>query len=125
VLLRDCRPQKRLITEIRLSVLLEELQLTQPQFVDLCILCGCDFSSSLRSLSYAEALPAIRERGTIEEILVTMPCPESFTYKAAREIFLNPPNIESATQQCCFRSDQPDPKALDDFLRRKVGYRRR
>jgi len=45
------------------------LGLTQPQFVDLCILLGCDYCDSIRGIGPKTALKLIREHGCIETIL--------------------------------------------------------
>ena len=125
VLLRDCRPFKRTLTEIRLLDLLKELKLTAHQFVDLCILCGCDFASTLRCLSYEQAYPAILEYRSIEVLLQHVsPPPNTFTYRDARAIFLNPPPISAETAANCLAGDRVRPRQVDDFLRRKVGWYR-
>jgi 5'-3' exonuclease len=123
VLLRDCRPQRRLATEIRLEVILDRLKLSYEQFVDVCILLGCDFSQAWRAVSHKDALPLIQEHGSIETVITvcsegTEP-PQSFTYQVARQVFLNPPRVSSeAFAQCLDVKAQP--RQLDDFLRSKA-----
>jgi len=48
---------------------LEGLDLTHDEFVDLCILLGCDYCDSIRGVGPKTALKLIREHHTIEEIL--------------------------------------------------------
>lgn len=48
---------------------LEGLDLTHDQFVDLCILLGCDYCDSIRGVGPKTALKLIREHSTIEKIL--------------------------------------------------------
>jgi flap endonuclease-1 len=48
---------------------LEGLGLTQDQFVDLCILLGCDYCDTIRGVGPKTALKLIREHKCIEEIL--------------------------------------------------------
>ena len=43
--------------------------LTNAQFVDFCILCGCDYSGTIRGVGPKTALKLIKEHGSIEEIL--------------------------------------------------------
>jgi flap endonuclease-1 len=125
VLLRDCRPFKRTVTEIRLVDLLHELRLGAHQFVDLCILCGCDFASTLRQLTHQEAYAAIQQYSSIEILLQhSSPPPSSFSYAQARAIFLNPPTISAETKANCLQGERARPRAVDDFLRRKVGWYR-
>lgn len=48
---------------------LEGLGLTQAEFVDLCILLGCDYCDSIRGVGPKTALKLIRQHGCIETIL--------------------------------------------------------
>ena len=45
------------------------MELTHDQFVDLCILLGCDYCDSIRGVGPKTALKLIREHKCIEEIL--------------------------------------------------------
>jgi hypothetical protein len=67
----------------------------------------------------------MQQRGSLEAILETLPHPDNFTYQAARDIFLHPPVISAQQLDRLWTTDEADPKALDDFLRRRVGWRRR
>jgi hypothetical protein len=56
-----------------------------PQFVDLCILCGCDYTDTIRGIGPKNALKLIKTHGTIEKVLESLdttkyPLPESFDY---------------------------------------------
>ncbi len=46
-LLRGFNNKKEPITQINFGDMLEELGLTYDEFVDLCILCGCDYLESI------------------------------------------------------------------------------
>ena len=48
---------------------INSLELTHDQFVDLCILLGCDYCDSIRGVGPKTALKLIREHGNIETIL--------------------------------------------------------
>lgn len=48
---------------------IEGLNLTHDQFVDLCILLGCDYCDSIKGIGPKKALAFIREYGCIEKIL--------------------------------------------------------
>jgi len=49
---------------------LQEMRLTMPEFVDFCILCGCDFTqATLPGVGPVTALKLMREFGSIEAIL--------------------------------------------------------
>ena len=61
------------VVEITYAKLLSGMGLTRPQFVDLCILCGCDYTSTIRGVGPKTALKLIREHGTIEAVLTSLP----------------------------------------------------
>jgi hypothetical protein len=52
------------------------------------------------------------------------PPPSSFSFAQARAIFLNPPQISAETKSNCLQGERARPRAVDDFLRRKVGWYR-
>ncbi len=85
-------------TEYDLAVALRDLGLTHAQFVDMCILCGCDYAGTLKGVGPHRALALIKEHGTIEAVLAVKdgegrpkyPAPEPFPFELARSLFLNP-----------------------------------
>jgi len=46
--------RKMPIVEINLQAALEGLKLTMEQFIDLCILCGCDYTDSIKGIGPVE-----------------------------------------------------------------------
>ncbi|KAK4406806.1 Flap endonuclease 1-A [Sesamum angolense] len=57
------------VLEFEVSKVLEELNLNMDQFIDLCILAGCDYCDSIRGIGGLTALKLIRQHGSIEHIL--------------------------------------------------------
>lgn len=57
------------VQQISYDKAIEGLQLTHDQFVDLCILLGCDYCDTIKGIGPKTALKLIREHGCIEEIL--------------------------------------------------------
>ena len=57
------------IFEIELSSILKEMDFTMPQFIDMCILCGCDYTKSIDGLGPNTAFKLIKEHKTIESVL--------------------------------------------------------
>lgn len=90
------RVSKEKITEINLQKILDELELSYEQFVDLCILCGCDYCGSIRGIGPKTALKLIRKHVTIEEIVKYLSkkytVPENFieNLDTVRELFIAP-----------------------------------
>jgi 5'-3' exonuclease len=55
--------------EIDLEVLLAELDLTMDQFIDLCIMCGCDYANNIRGIGAVRALSLMKQHGSIEAVV--------------------------------------------------------
>ncbi len=73
------------ILEFRLADILSGLSLTMPQFIDMCILCGCDYADTIRGIGPKKALKMIQDHGSIEAALLTLdkekyPVPEDFDF---------------------------------------------
>jgi len=86
--------RKEPILEFNLEKILSELKLTYNQFIDLCILCGCDYTDSIKGIGPKRALKLIREHQTIENILPHLTkknvVPEHFPIVEVRNLFLKP-----------------------------------
>lgn len=75
---------------IDLEKVLDELKLNFKEFIDLCILCGCDYCSSIPKMSSEKAYELILKYRTIENIIENnkeYEIPKNFNFKAARKIF--------------------------------------
>jgi len=48
---------------------LKALELTNEQFVDFCILCGCDYTSKIAGIGPVKALKLIKENKNIEGVI--------------------------------------------------------
>ena len=60
---------KQPILEIDVARVLELFKLDYEQFVDMCILCGCDYCSTITGIGPKTALTMIQEHKSIEKIL--------------------------------------------------------
>jgi 5'-3' exonuclease len=65
------------------------------QFIDLCILLGCDYCGSIRGIGPKRAVELIKEHKSIERILEKIDkqkfaVPEDWAYQQARRLFQNP-----------------------------------
>ncbi|GJD08010.1 Flap endonuclease 1 [Galdieria sulphuraria] len=80
--------------EFSLEKALLELNFSYEQFIDLCILCGCDYLDSIRGIGPYKAFNLIRKHGNLEgaleEIKEKHDVPDHFPYDKARELFLKP-----------------------------------
>lgn len=96
VLLRNLGSSSYPLLELKLSSILEALQLSYLEFVDFSILCGTDFNTSLPKIGPVNALKKIREHRCIENVLQSEPAiaanaciMTTFTFELARAKFLD------------------------------------
>ncbi len=81
--------------EISLDKILEDFEMTMDQFIDLCILLGCDYSSTIKGIGTKKAFSFIKKYKSIEGVISFInesktkryKVPENFRYKEAREYF--------------------------------------
>jgi flap endonuclease-1 len=82
--------KKNVYTLCELHKVLGGLELNYSGFVDLCILCGCDYTCTIPKVGPVTAYNAIKQWGSIELFLKNeekhIP-PDSFDYETARELF--------------------------------------
>jgi len=81
----------------RLDNLLQGFKFSFNQFMDFCILCGCDYTCTIPKLGPVTAFNYIKEWGSIENMISNMPqkfnVPEDFDYKTSRKLFIDSPSI--------------------------------
>jgi len=83
------------VVEFDLPTVLEQLQLDIDQFVDMCILCGCDYTDSIYGVGPARALEFIRKYKNIDNVLKNIDTkkfkvPEVFQHAEAHAFFRQP-----------------------------------
>jgi 5'-3' exonuclease len=68
----------------------QDLNLSRDSFMDLCILCGTDFSGTIHGIGPHRALQAIQKYGSIERVLENLDPKytpqDTFNYKLARHV---------------------------------------
>lgn len=80
------------ITVFDLNSILNNLNITHDQFVELCILCGCDYCSNIPRIGSMSAYKIIKKYGTIKNYLDTVNpknVPEDYIerYMKSKELF--------------------------------------
>jgi len=109
--------QKKTIYEITLDVALQQLNVTMDQFIDFCILSGCDYCDTLKGVGPSTAIKLLVQHGTLEKVLEVLgpeKVPENFRYEAAREFFKECEAVDTATVD--FKFNEPDFEGLSKFL---------
>ena len=94
LLLKSARKLEKVI-EIDLYLVLKELKFTMDEFIDFCILCGCDYCPTIPKIGPITALSLVREFSSIENIIENLDekytVPDNFDYITARELFNHDP----------------------------------
>jgi flap endonuclease-1 len=68
-LLRGFNSKKEPITQIQLKEVLEGFEMNMDEFIDLCIMCGCDYTHSIGGVGPVKAFKYITDHKNIENIL--------------------------------------------------------
>lgn len=112
------------VLEINLNRVLEGLGFTHSQFVDLCILMGCDYMGTIRGVGPKTALNLIRKHGNIEGVLANLgpkyQVPEDFNFHGARQLFHHHEVLDPADMPLRFGT--PDREGLLRFLVDEKGF---
>lgn len=111
--------KKRPILEVHLEDVLHETGLTMDQFIDLCILLGCDYVPKIPGIGPQKAWENIVKYGSIEHIVESLDTskhqiPDNFLYKEARQLFKHPEVVPAEEIQIQF--SEPDEEGLVKFL---------
>ncbi|EIJ92872.1 flap endonuclease-1 [Nematocida parisii] len=125
ILLRNFFPalmkKKLSVMEISLEMVLKQTGLDQSEFIDMCILLGCDYCQKLKGMGPKKVYDLVQEHRSIEKLLengrVTMP-EEGWPYIQAREIFTS----QDAGKPPVFSLSPPDVKEILQFLVEENGF---
>lgn len=69
LMIRDMNNKKEPLTEITREKMLADLGLTNEEFIDMCILCGCDYSAKIEGIGPVKAYKFVQDMHTIENIV--------------------------------------------------------
>ena len=120
--------RKEPIQEISLDRVLEGLEMDLNQFIDLCILLGCDYLDPVKGIGPKVALNLIREHKTLENVVADIEkgkkytLPDDWPYQDARLLFLEPDVRQADDPECDFKWDSPDVDGLVQFLVEEKGF---
>lgn len=100
------------------------------QFVDFCILLGCDYLDPIPKVGPNTALKLIREHGSLEAVVDFIEkdpkgrykIPDDWPFQDARDLFFEP-DVRGADDPLCeFTWDKPDMDGLVQFLVTEKGF---
>ncbi|KAL1927494.1 hypothetical protein VTP01DRAFT_3731 [Rhizomucor pusillus] len=118
--------RKMPIDEVHLDKALEGLEMDMKQFIDLCILLGCDYLESIKGVGPARAYSLIKEHKCLEEAIKHLPekirenMPDDWKYRDARELFAKP-DVRPG-KEFDLKWELPDVEALVDFMVKEKGF---
>jgi len=117
--------RKMPIKEFYFDKILEGFGMTKDQFVDLCILLGCDYCEKIRGIGPKNAIKLVQEHKSIEEILKHLdskknPVPENWMYAEARRLFKEPEVTKAGEIE--LKWEKPDEEGLVKFMCEANGF---
>lgn len=94
--------RKMPVQEIHYEKVLKGLELNADEFIDLCILMGCDYCDTIRGVGPKTAITLIQKHRSIEKIIENIDTkkysiPNDWNYEQARNLFKNPDVIDPHT----------------------------
>lgn len=117
--------RKEPIVEIDLKKALEGLEMDMQQFVDFCILLGCDYCDPIKGVGPNTALKLIKQHGSLEKVVehldsTKFSIPSDWPYKDARDLFHHADITDPESVNLEWKL--PDVEGLVDFLVREKGF---
>ncbi|XP_072169618.1 flap endonuclease 1-like [Diadema setosum] len=117
--------RKMPIQEFTYQRVVDGLGLDRDQFVDLCILMGCDYCGTIKGIGMKRAYELIKNHGSIEKILAKIDTskyepPEDWLFKEARELFLKPDVTPG--DEVDLKWTAPDEEELIKFMCNEKGF---
>lgn len=111
--------RKMPIQEFHLDKVLQGMDLTQKEFIDLCILLGCDYTDSIRGIGPKRAIDLIKQHKSIEEILKNIDTkkyvpPADWNFDGARQLFVEPEIMDP--EKIDLKWSDPDEEGLVKYL---------
>jgi len=113
------------VYEYNAEKLLTGLNMTREQFVDMCILLGCDYCDSIKGIGPKKAFELITQHKSIEKILKNLDTekykvPENWPFAQARELFFKPEVMDSKDVEIKWKD--PNLEGLIEFLVKDKGF---
>ncbi|VUZ43386.1 unnamed protein product [Hymenolepis diminuta] len=113
------------IQEFNLQTILASMDLTMQQFVDLCIMLGCDYCETIRGIGPKKSVELIQRYKSIDALLENLdrkkyPPPEGWIYKQAAQLFTKPEVTDPET--IGLKWTEPDEDGIVEFMCAKNGF---
>uniref|UniRef100_A0A0N4ZU55 Flap endonuclease 1 n=1 Tax=Parastrongyloides trichosuri TaxID=131310 RepID=A0A0N4ZU55_PARTI len=107
------------IKEFNLNIALKEMGFTMEQFIDYCIILGCDYTPSIHGIGPKKAYDLIKAHKNIDTILEHIDLtkhkvPENWNFKSARELFISPDVTDG--NEFSFKWSPPDIEGIIAYM---------
>ncbi|EGW34217.1 uncharacterized protein SPAPADRAFT_148774 [Spathaspora passalidarum NRRL Y-27907] len=121
--------RKMPIDQITYSEAIAGLDMTKEQFIDLCILLGCDYCETIKGVGPVTAFKLIKEHGSLDKIVeyinsnpekTKFKVPENWPYDEARQLFLKPEVTEAS--EVTLKWKEPDVEGLIQYMVKEKGF---
>lgn len=111
--------RKMPVQEFHFDKVLEDLGLNHDEFIDLCIMLGCDYTSSIKGVGPKRAIELIKTHRSLEKIVENLDTkkfsiPEDWNYKEARLLFQEPEVTDPETID--LKWTEPNEEGLVKYL---------
>eukprot|EP00761_Pharyngomonas_kirbyi_P003065 gb/GECH01003069.1/.p1 GENE.gb/GECH01003069.1/~~gb/GECH01003069.1/.p1 ORF type:complete len:377 (+),score=125.07 gb/GECH01003069.1/:1-1131(+) len=115
------------LQQVDLDTALEGLDMDMDQFIDMCILCGCDYTSNIKGIGPKSAYDLIKKHKSIENVLQHIKgkhyvVPEHFPFEGARKLFKDPEVTPSKDIE--LKWSDPDTEGVIKFLVEEKQFNR-
>ena len=116
--------RKMPIKEFYLDRVLQALEFNMDEFIDLCILLGCDYCDSIKGIGPKRAIELIRQHRSIDKIIEKIDkkkyaIPENWPYEEARRLFKEPDVTDPTDVEIVW--GPPDEEGLVEYLHGDKG----
>lgn len=117
--------RKMPIKEFHLERVLQEMEITHEEFIDMCILLGCDYCDSIKGVGPKRAIELIRSHRSINKVLQNIDkkkyaTPEDWPYEEARRLFVEPDVTDPKDIE--LKWVEPDMEGLIKYMCEEKGF---
>jgi len=118
--------RKMPILTVHLDKVLSGLNMTMEQFIEFCVLCGCDYVDPLKGIAAKTAHKLMMEHGSLEKVVEHLresgknPPPDDWPWAEARSLFQKPEVTPSSELKLEWK--KPDVEGLVEFLVKEKGF---
>lgn len=124
-IIRNLVSSKKGTLEIELADVLTQLNLTHEQFIELCILFGCDYCNTLNDVKYSIIFETYNKYKNIDKTLYELKnkgyhIPDNFDYLDAKKYFMSD-TTHSSVNNNQLKLKQPDNEEIIKLLVDKYG----